>query len=270
MLVRKDRSRTGGGVALYVNEKLAFNRREDLESNDNDDEFLAIDILLPKTKPILFGVGYRPQTNTDFYTKLMSIFESSPKFLQQEIYILGDFNTDISSKNDSSLKKSLNCFLRFLSLSQIIEKPTRVTDTSSTTIDLIFTTDKEKNIQHGVIPCGISDHDLIYCTRRASRGSFNKHNVQKIRSLKDYSVESLNDLLRKENWFNVINNENVNDAWYSFSSIFKSVIDKIAPIKEIVSGRYWKISTGSWAVLYERFPYRSRFPDVPLTLFHAM
>ena len=52
---RKDSNRQGGGVSLFIREDLAYNRRNDLCSENL--EFLAIDLLLPKTKPILVGVG---------------------------------------------------------------------------------------------------------------------------------------------------------------------------------------------------------------------
>ena len=50
---RKYRNREGGGVCMFIRNNINFNRRSDI---DNDDlEFLAIDIMLPKSKPILFG-----------------------------------------------------------------------------------------------------------------------------------------------------------------------------------------------------------------------
>jgi hypothetical protein len=56
--------------------------------------------------------------------------------------------------------------LQFLSsiyqLSQLVDEPTRVTEISSTLIDLILTNRAENILSTGVIHLGISDHSLIY------------------------------------------------------------------------------------------------------------
>ena len=54
-----------------------------------------------------------------------------------------------------------------------------------------------------------------------------------IRSLKNYSPEKLIQELGKLNWNNVITCDNVNQAWDNFKGLFMSVVDSIAPIKEI-------------------------------------
>ncbi len=57
-LVRKDRDRKGGGVCLYISDKIPHNVREDLQHTKL--EGIWIELYLPKTKPILVGVCYRP------------------------------------------------------------------------------------------------------------------------------------------------------------------------------------------------------------------
>ena len=56
-LRRKDRNRNGGGVAIYIRSDIAFSPRDDL--NHDLLEATFVDILLPKTKPILCGSIYR-------------------------------------------------------------------------------------------------------------------------------------------------------------------------------------------------------------------
>ena len=55
--IRHDRNRNGGGVACYVSNSIHYNERTDFSK---DFENIFIDILLPKTTPILLGVVYRP------------------------------------------------------------------------------------------------------------------------------------------------------------------------------------------------------------------
>ena len=51
-----------------------------------------------------------------------------------EVFILGDFNVDIAKKN--SLCSLVNELCRKRSLTQHVQSPTRVTENSSSTIDL--------------------------------------------------------------------------------------------------------------------------------------
>ena len=48
--LRKDRNRNGGGVSYFIHKSIAFEERSDFS---DDFENIFIDILLPKTKPIL-------------------------------------------------------------------------------------------------------------------------------------------------------------------------------------------------------------------------
>ena len=68
---RNDRNRDGGGVCVFVRCDIAFNTRPDL-GNDYI-ESAWIEILLPKSKPILVGVCYWPHKQMDF-TKSLKIF----------------------------------------------------------------------------------------------------------------------------------------------------------------------------------------------------
>ena len=55
---RKDINRHGGGVCLYIRSDLAFNGLDELPHDEI--EAVWIELLLPKTKPIVCGVVYRP------------------------------------------------------------------------------------------------------------------------------------------------------------------------------------------------------------------
>ena len=51
-------------------------------------------------------------------------------------------------------------------LKQIITSRTRITEKSSTLLDHILTNSSNRVSQSGVIDFGLSDHQLIYCTRK--------------------------------------------------------------------------------------------------------
>ena len=81
---------------------------------------------------------------------------------------MGDLNCDLSSKeldhNSTKLMNSADLY----DLHQVINEPTRITISSSTMIDLIFTNTVDKIVCSGVSHVGISDHSLVYAFRKLS------------------------------------------------------------------------------------------------------
>ena len=101
--IQKFRNKNGGGVACYVSNSIHYNERSDFS---NDFENIFIDILLPKTTPILFGVVYRPPKTLNFDELLANSIENSGSFDKQEVYILGETNYNLlDRKNKFILKK---------------------------------------------------------------------------------------------------------------------------------------------------------------------
>ena len=135
---RKDRNRHGGGVLIYIRKDFAFNCRGDLDHEELEATWL--EVLLPKTKPILCGVIYRPPHQTKFYSILDSVCSSTSHFSEYETVLLGDFNTDVSKTSKScSLYSALTSFIEMFNYTQLIHDFTRICSTSSTTIDFILT-----------------------------------------------------------------------------------------------------------------------------------
>lgn len=97
-LIRRDRNRKGGGVCVFVRSDLMFNIRNDLDSASI--EVVWMDILLPKSKPILVGSLYRPPDQRDFYELLEGVLNDCLKHHDSEVIICGDLNTDML-KSDS-------------------------------------------------------------------------------------------------------------------------------------------------------------------------
>ena len=118
------------------------------------------------------------------------------------------------------------------SLTQLISVPTRTTYQTSL-IDHILTNSPEKVTMNGIIELGLSDHDLIYCTRKTSNIKVNKHNEIFIRSMKKYSVDIFEQKLNAADFPDTSNYTCVNAAYNDFISIFLSVIDSIAPLKSV-------------------------------------
>ena len=217
-VIQSDRNRHGGGVACYVRNDISFNVRSDFS---DEIENIVFDMLLPKTKPILVGILYRPPDQSIFLDKLSTAISRSNTFDNQEVYILGDLNINLINKQ-KHIPNGIKRYKEFCSLyglEQLISTPTQVTKNSSSILDHILTNSTDRVSQSGVIDTGLSDHQLIYCTRKITRTKFNSHKNITIRSLKNYSQD--------------VYLEDINDAYSDFIGKVSLTIDKIAPMKEI-------------------------------------
>ena len=96
-LLSLDRSQRGGCVACYIKKSLAYSYKEKICKST---ESIFIDMFLPKKKPILVGILYRPPDKIDFVKNLEETFTGCYILENQEFYILGDFNINFD-KNRS-------------------------------------------------------------------------------------------------------------------------------------------------------------------------
>ena len=180
-------SLVGGGVACYIKSSIAYSYKDSFCSNT---ESIFVDIFFPKSKPILLGILYRPPNKSDFFKHINNVFTKTGVLDKQECYLLGGLNIDLildkkeifsnksyrsNSQNLLPLTKGYLDFCFFFSLEQLISITIRVTSKTATLIDHVLTNCSEKVSQCSVIELGISDHTLVYCTRKTPSLKPNKH-----------------------------------------------------------------------------------------------
>ena len=134
-----------------------------LDSLEN--ESIWVKVCLKKVKPIYICVVYRPPTTNvsdlESTDRLCAYLKQCNRKLphEKEVFILGDFNCNMLSKN--ALSSKIKDLCSSLSLKQLIEESTRITPQNSTLLDLILT-NSDNVSQSGVFHSGISDHSLVY------------------------------------------------------------------------------------------------------------
>ena len=158
-------------MAYYVSNKICFNAKNCIS---NEMENIFIELLIPKTKPITAGIICKP----------VNIL-NTVNILNEEWHILGDLNINLCEnstlvrENNKNIvkctdKTSLKA-KRYLELcktfgfKQILKSPTRVTLSTSSLIDHILKNTNEKIAQCGLINVGLSDHQMIFCTRKTKK-----------------------------------------------------------------------------------------------------
>ena len=178
-ILRCDRNRHDGRVACYIRNDLSYNI---LSVFPCEIENIFFEILLPNSKPVIVGTIYRPPSQNNFL-ELLNSNMNKINSVDNEIYILGDFNINLflndsyilekknilNSKSIPSDVKSYHEFCTYFGLKQLIKVPTRITTSSSTIIDHILASYPERATQCRVIDISLSDYQLIYCTRKISR-----------------------------------------------------------------------------------------------------
>ena len=88
----------------------------------------------------------------------------------------------------------------------------------------------------------MSDHQIIYCTRKISRTERGTHKQIRCGSLRNYSDDIYEDVLDRLDFPNCHNFENISDTYSNFIQKVVGVIDLTAPIKS----RWAKQNSQEW------------------------
>ena len=148
--IHKDSLSCAGGVGLYINKKFNFNIRSDLVLFDINVESLWINININNTTNVTVGVLYKhpkkhiPQFSEEFSDVLSRL--SKEKY---NCYILGDFNINFTDKTQKSIT-NFNTMVKSFNYHNIIKFPTRITRSSSTCIDHLYTNNKNSIIKNSL------------------------------------------------------------------------------------------------------------------------
>ena len=204
-----------------------LNTKKSCHLSKTDQEAVWIEVKLKKVKPIFICSIYRPPSNRDIENVekcteyLSSCIDKLPK--NSEVFIMGDFNVDISKTN--SLSSLELCRLKVLS--QYVTEPTRATKISSSMIDLVLSNSKfTKNCQ--VVDLGISDHSLVYIARDRVKVNRTTKTITS-RLYKNFNDDSFLEDLFNTDWSNVLNADSPDDAANSFNENALKILDKHAP-----------------------------------------
>ena len=122
-------------------------------------------------------------------------------------------------------------------MEQIISSPTRVSQTSSSLIDHIYTNIDVSNVREGTIIADLSDHFPVCAIFDDIR--ITKANAPQIRfrSYKRYQLVDFHRDLANAPWDTVYECADVNDAYCKFSSLFIDICDKHAPLINKTKGK---------------------------------
>lgn len=225
-----------GGVAVYVKEHYAHKVLKDIcdLSVSGELEVAASEFVVNKRQLIVIAVYRPPNGNIHncFYILeqvLTALFND-----RKIIFVAGDFNVEMLSNNVN--KNTLASIFNSFGLHQTIHEYTRITPTSKSCIDNIFTNFQGEYETH-ILNTPISDHT-------AQEFLFNIGSVddEKFVFRRMFSVANkLNFLtrIREQSWSDVYETPSydVNSQWCTFLSCFLNVFNENFPLRRIKVGR---------------------------------
>ena len=224
-ILRSDRKRNGGGVCIYVRCHVNYETRPDLIPNDL--EAVCLEIKQANSKSFIFSSVHRPpNTTVETFSKIERLIQLVDNE-NKEVYMLGDLNCNLLDSNLSNVKM-LQEIMQLYQLTQIIDDPTRVTKSTKSILDVCITSSPDKIIQSGVVHLGISDHSLIYATRKLN-SVINSQNSVEFRNFRKFNVESFLSDLYMLPWVELDCKQNVDEMWECWKTLFLQVLDKHAP-----------------------------------------
>ena len=227
----------GGGVGLLFDSSLNLNikARPDLACGDsNVMESMFVQLPQKNSKDIIIGVIYRPpNTDVNLFLSALAVILEVINSENRSCYLAGDFNIDLLNCKQPHGQSFLDQLFSF-GFYPRIDRPTRITDTSATLIDNIFTNVHNSELTSGVWIADVSDHLPVYVimpclNRRVSREP--KYVYKRIYS-EDKMIQ-FRDALCGIDWSDIRATIGVNNMYDKFNSLLNNQINIYFPAIKI-------------------------------------
>ena len=225
---RRDRNKFGGGKIVYVKDGLIANRLTEFETAES--ETICLELTISNKKCFLMFV-YRPPYDSNkeiFFEEITNTLDKAiDKY--ENIFVAGDFNTDISSI-EKDRNNYLHDFLDNFSLQNIVNLNTCFKSVSGTILDIMLTNRPRCFQKTSTVTTGLSDcHKMVVTFLKAH---FKKLPPKKIRyrNYKNFDQNAflydLDQNMIKGKFYSELNSYN------EFTETFRNTANKHAPLKQ--------------------------------------
>lgn len=224
-------SRHTGGVTIYLHKNIKFKVLVNESSMEYWVLFISISI---GNESVIVGAIYRsPAGSLETFLHYFTNVVEDNVVNQNQVLIMGDFNINMKGKSPGSTW--LKNIIHSAGFKQIITEDTRVTNTSSTLIDLVITNMFHLTPLLDAYP-KLSDHRIIGTTLEVNIED-TEHLY--IRDLSKENIEKISLDLLEKNWN--YESTDVNILYVNFINNIMLSVDKIAPkkYKRIKTNKKW-------------------------------
>lgn len=219
----------GGGVVIYVDKMYPSKMIDEFTIMHDSVETVCTEMTIG-SKPLINICVYRPPNGkfNEFIEIINSILVSLRDRNYKDISIFGDFNLNLFDNNEN-VRYFVNLMHSF-SLHCLIRKATRVTDSSATLIDHIWSTQVYSNDANYIIETDISDHFPTISQFRTNKIP-SKPQIIKRRYFNNASICEFKSELSCVNWDAVLNSQCPLGAFNKFYYTFLDLFEKHFPYK---------------------------------------
>ena len=135
------------------------------------------------------------------FLKTLSGVLNKLSYEDKKTILMGDFNCDYLKENHHREVKNL--FVSY-GYKQLIEKATRITETSETLIDVILTNSPQTIRNYDTVLSSNSDHDIMAIIRKKLTPKYPPRTIYSL-NYKNYNTNVIKNQLRNVNWEHVTN-----------------------------------------------------------------
>lgn len=224
-----------GGVAIFVRNSLKHHALDNLsfiiESGNIQCVSVAINLNSNDNKYVIITCMYR-SPGSDLKVFRGSLENLISKVNNKDWFVCGDFNLDLFKYDDHEDTK--DCVDAFFSagLFPLITRPTRITLTSATLIDNIYTTLIGPICSSGILINDITDHLPIFSVVNYNiENQIKEPFVTASRKIDEISINKFIEDLRNVDWTLTLQEANPNLAYECFLETFLRLYDKNCPVK---------------------------------------
>ena len=228
------KNKNGGGVGLYISNRLNFKIvNQATTSIDNVLECMTVEIILNNSKNIFVSCLYRQPGSSidvciDTIHKLFDIFSK-----RKCIYMCGDFNINLLNIEFHKGTKDFIDMLYSIGMYPLIDRPSRITCSSATLIDNIFTNELQHDHISGLVINDTSDHLPVFSIKKCN---LERNPVKKFIFIRNNNKEAINAFckaLENKNWDEIYENNDTNESFDTFLNYFTKSYNEHCPIKKV-------------------------------------
>ena len=225
-----------GGVGLFLKDNINFKIRDDISVFiPHVFESLFVEIIPQSGKNTILGVVYRPNSapraDMDIFSSTLFDIMDTVNKEHKHCVIMGDMNIDLL-KFETHLKTSdyldnlfQNGFL------PTITKPTRITSTSATLIDHIYTNNITTTGTSGIIITDLADHFGTFYISQTEKTKQSKESTNKTRIFSDANIVKFKEYLELMNFTDVLATLCPNEAYSKFIKLYKHAFETCFPVR---------------------------------------
>ena len=235
---RKDRAGTnqGGGVFILINDRFTSDEPEELKTDGND-KLLWCKIKIIGQADLYVGAFYRPPSSRspDSLDDIRRSLDRIPS--SAHTWLSGDFNlpdidwvseSPMNSATHMTVIETLFDIARDNFLVQAVTAPTRITEFSSSMLDLFFTNNISLVTKCEVIP-GLGDHEAVFIEsslrperKRLPPRKIYRYNKADYVGLKEELANITPDFLASQT------NSSANESWDTFVGHLKRLQESMS------------------------------------------